>query len=73
MATQSCIDLQKVCAVYSINLVQQYFITQEEREVLQSIYEGDDAFKELSETSFSYRVSYCICITMVSPAERILA
>lgn len=32
-------------------------LQKEEREVLQSIYEGDDAFKALSETSFSYRVS----------------
>lgn len=30
-------------------------LQKEEREVLQSIYEGDDAFKALSETSFSYR------------------
>ncbi|XP_065893662.1 RWD domain-containing protein 4-like [Dysidea avara] len=30
-------------------------LQEEEREVLQSIYEDDDAFKALSETSFSYR------------------
>ena len=57
MASQSCIDLQQVCGLYySINLA--HLCVQEEREVLQSIYEGDDAFKTLSETSFSYRVSF---------------
>ena len=28
---------------------------QEELEVLQSIYEGDDAFKQISETVFQYK------------------
>ena len=30
---------------------------QEEREVLESIYESDECFKQLSPTSFSYRVN----------------
>lgn len=28
----------------------------EEREALQSIYEGDEAFKEINETTFQYKV-----------------
>lgn len=56
MASQSCIDLQQVCGF--IILFIWHMSVQEEREVLQSIYEGDDAFKTLTEASFSYRVSF---------------
>lgn len=33
---------------------------QEELEVLRSIYDGDECFKEISPTSFQYRVRYTV-------------
>lgn len=32
----------------------------EEREALQSIYEGDEAFKEINSTTFQYKVCMCV-------------
>lgn len=31
----------------------------EEREALNSIYEGDAAFKQINATTYSYKVIYC--------------
>lgn len=33
----------------------------EEKEALISIYEGDTAFKQISETVFQYKVGICFC------------
>lgn len=33
-------------------------LQEEEREVLQSIYDGDEAFKQISPTVFQYKVGF---------------
>lgn len=47
----------------------------EEREALQSIYEGDDAFKEINTTTFQYKVVYanvCACKIIIKENWNIL-
>lgn len=35
-------------------------LQEEEREVLSSIYDGDDSFKQIDHTIYQYKVSYLI-------------
>lgn len=38
----------------------------EEREVLSSIYDGDDCFKQVDPETYQYKVNMCIFKTIVS-------